>query len=84
MLHSGTLRHYLQILDKAAKACQGQQSSLLQKSVNYGRKKFYRIGPCSVFSPATPVSTELIDTIFNFVLNSTLIPMFVERWVCYS
>ncbi len=27
------------------KACQGQNSSLLQKSVNYGRKKFYSTGP---------------------------------------
>jgi hypothetical protein len=33
-----------QALDKAVKACQGQ-SSLLQKLVNYVRKKFYNTGP---------------------------------------
>ncbi len=37
---------YLQTLDYEGKTSHGQ-SWLLQKSVNYGRKKFYSIGPGS-------------------------------------
>jgi len=36
---------FLQTLDQAGKACQGQHSSLLQKLAIYDRKKFYNIGP---------------------------------------
>ncbi len=46
MLHSGRLWPYSQTLDYAGKTSQGQtHSSLLQKSVNYGRLKFYDTGP---------------------------------------
>ncbi len=45
MLYSGRLRPYPQTLDLAGKACQGQ--ILIQKLLNYGRKKFYKIGPRS-------------------------------------
>ncbi len=38
-------RPYKQTLDKAGRASHGQYSNLLQKFINYGRKKFYNIGP---------------------------------------
>jgi hypothetical protein len=41
--------------------------------VNYARNKFYDTGPCSGISPGTPVSTELIDRNFIFVVISNLI-----------
>ncbi len=48
MLHSDRLRHYLKTLDLAGKACEQKNSSSSQKSLNYGCKKFYRIGPSMV------------------------------------
>jgi hypothetical protein len=42
----GRLRLYTKTLDEAVeKVARDKRSSLLQKFVNYGRKKFYRIGP---------------------------------------
>jgi hypothetical protein len=38
-------RPYPQKLDLGGKACQDKHSSLLRTFVNYGRKKFYNIGP---------------------------------------
>jgi hypothetical protein len=42
VLHSGKLQPHPQTLHKAAV---DKHSSLLQKFVNYGRKKFYSTGP---------------------------------------
>jgi len=47
VLHTGRLHLYPQTLYKAVKAHQGQ-TSLLQKSVNYSRKKFYSTSPRSL------------------------------------
>ncbi len=47
MLHLGKPWRYQQTFDKVSKACQGQHSNLSQTFINYGRKKFYNIGPWS-------------------------------------
>ncbi len=46
VLLSGKLWPNPQIPDQAGKTFKRQHSSLLRKLVNYGRKKFYNIGPC--------------------------------------
>jgi len=43
--YPGRLCTYLQTLDKAGKACRGQNSSLLRTLENYRHKKFDNIGP---------------------------------------
>ena len=45
MLHSGKLWPYLQTLDQAGKACQGQTHQLIKRIRKLRTKKFYNIGP---------------------------------------
>ncbi len=59
---------YPQTLDKAGNACQGQTSSLLRKSVNYGRKTFIGMAPGGALASHANIRLELcwlpiIDTL---------------------
>jgi hypothetical protein len=49
VLHMGRIQPYPQTLYYAGKACQGKHSSLLQKFVIYGQKKFCNIGPKGLY-----------------------------------
>jgi hypothetical protein len=62
MLYSGRFWPFRQTSDQDGKACKGRDkhSSVLQKIVNYGRKKFYNIVPCySVFLPRNVNGAQL-------------------------
>jgi hypothetical protein len=58
VLHLGRLRPYLQILERLAR---DKHPSLLQKSVNYGRKKFYSTGPGVSSIKRTPLRMFVIS-----------------------
>ncbi len=45
MFYSGRLRPYLQTLDEAGKACQGETLKLNTETLKYARNKFYDTGP---------------------------------------
>ncbi len=45
MLHLSSIWPYLQTLDQAGKACQGQNIQLITHIDKVSRKKFYKLGP---------------------------------------
>jgi hypothetical protein len=50
LAYPGRLLPYPKTLDWAGKACTGKKhSSLLQKSINYGRKSFIGLAPVLLF-----------------------------------